>query len=413
MPNSIATTLLPRMPRRRRSSAPRQQLVSRAKAACVVHQLANRSARPPRGVTNAAGAADHAALRHSETTRTERPASETTSAIGTSGGGRSPRLTFAAHYAEMVLVMVAGMLVLGAPAALVATALGCSPTEVGQDAPAALLVWMGFSMTASMVWWMRRRGHSPPAVREMAEAMAIPTLAAVALLATGTVGDVDALLEIQHLAMLPAMLAVMLLRRAEYARGDLAVPRLRLRRRRREGPVAALLLRWPTWLAIAMAAVLAPGGSVDGLAGALPLVAIAYLAAAALQRRQATWVVAVVAVGSLAALRLQDWVDPIIVILAAAMGLVLWGAAAGRFKRSSALTIETAGMVLFTTFALVALSLGPEIGRYVVAAGWLGHAAWDAAHLRADTVVARSFAEWCAVYDVLRAIGIVVLPLTP
>jgi len=61
------------------------------------------------------------------------------------------------------------------------------------------------------------------------------------------------------------------------------------------GPAAAIARRWPTWLAIAMAALLAPGGSVEGLASALPLVALAYLAAASLQRRQATWVVAVVA----------------------------------------------------------------------------------------------------------------------
>ena len=50
-------------------------------------------------------------------------------------------------------------------------------------------------------------------------------------------------------------------------------------------------------------------------------------------------------------------------------------------------------------------------GRYVVAAGWFGHAAWDLAHLRADKVVSRSFAEWCTVFDILRAIGILVLPL--
>jgi hypothetical protein len=162
-----------------------------------------------------------------------------------------------------------------------------------------------------------------------------------------------------------------------------------------------------------MAAVLAPGSSVEGLAGALPLLALAYLAAAALQRRQATWVVAVVAVASLAALRLQDWVDPIVVVLAVAMALVLWGTVAGRWARVPALKLETAGMIVFTGFALVALSVDPEIGRYVVAAGWLGHAAWDAAHLRANAVVSRSFAEWCAVFDVLRAVGIIALPLAP
>jgi hypothetical protein len=51
------------------------------------------------------------------------------------------------------------------------------------------------------------------------------------------------------------------------------------------------------------------------------------------------------------------------------------------------------------------------VGRYIVAAGWFGHAAWNFAHLRADKVVSRSFAEWCTVFDVLRAVGILILPM--
>ncbi|MGQ0574969.1 MAG: hypothetical protein ACT4RN_12290 [Pseudonocardia sp.] len=41
-------------------------------------------------------------------------------------------------------------------------------------------------------------------------------------------------------------------------------------------------------------------------------------------------------------------------------------------------------------------------------AGWLAHGIWDFAHLRADTVVSRSYAEWCGVVDVLVAVGLVV-----
>lgn len=115
--------------------------------------------------------------------------------------------------------MIAGMLVLGGSLTLLATALGAGPAELGRDAPAAVLLGMGFSMTAPMVWWMRRRGHSGAANREMAGAMIVPTLGAVTLLGIGAIGDLDALLGIQHVAMLPAMLAVMLLRREEYSRG--------------------------------------------------------------------------------------------------------------------------------------------------------------------------------------------------
>ena len=126
-------------------------------------------------------------------------------------------MRFLVHYGEMVLVMLAGMLVIALPVVLIAAALGAGPAELGRDAPAAVLLGMGLSMTAPMVWWMRRRGHSAAATGEMAGAMIVPTLSAVALLASGAVDDLDTLMGIQHVAMFPAMLAVMLLRRTEYA----------------------------------------------------------------------------------------------------------------------------------------------------------------------------------------------------
>ncbi|MGH2712995.1 MAG: hypothetical protein ACRDM7_03740 [Thermoleophilaceae bacterium] len=57
------------------------------------------------------------------------------------------------------------------------------------------------------------------------------------------------------------------------------------------------------------------------------------------------------------------------------------------------------------------MSIDVDAGRYVVAAGWFGHGLWDAAHFRADAVVARSFAEWCAVFDLLRGLAILFLPV--
>ena len=179
----------------------------------------------------------------------------------------------------------------------------------------------------------------------------------------------------------------------------------------RQGWVAAILHRWPTWLAIALAALTVGGSTVGILADVLPMLALAYLAAAVLQRRQATWLLAVSIVAAFAALRTQDWVDPVVVLVAAAVALVLWGAFRGQLRRRGALVVEAAGMVGFTAIALAAVSVDPDLGRYVVAAGWFGHAAWDFAHFRADKVVSRSFAEWCAVFDALRAVGILVLPM--
>jgi hypothetical protein len=48
--------------------------------------------------------------------------------------------------------------------------------------------------------------------------MFVPTVAATALLAAGTLADSHAALMIQHVAMFPAMLAVMLFRLDEYTR---------------------------------------------------------------------------------------------------------------------------------------------------------------------------------------------------
>ena len=65
--------------------------------------------------------------------------------------------------------------------------------------------------------------------------------------------------------------------------------------------------------------------------------------------------------------------------------------------------VQFGGLVLFGGLALIGLSVAPEIARYVLAAGWLGHGVWDLVHLRRDKVVSRSYAEWCGVLDVLIA----------
>ena len=80
---------------------------------------------------------------------------------------RSSKIVFAKHYVEMVLVMLAGMFVLGGALLLIAAGLGASWEELRADAPGLVLVGMGFSMTAPMVWWMHWRGHSWAANRAM------------------------------------------------------------------------------------------------------------------------------------------------------------------------------------------------------------------------------------------------------
>ena len=125
-------------------------------------------------------------------------------------------LHFIRHFAEMVIAMLVGMFVLGGAFALLLAPLGIDVGDWQTEAPALLLLGMAFTMTVPMVAWMRHRGHGWAPAGEMTAAMFLPSLAAIGLLWTGAVEDTDTLLAIQHIAMLPAMLVAMLLRRDEY-----------------------------------------------------------------------------------------------------------------------------------------------------------------------------------------------------
>ena len=125
---------------------------------------------------------------------------------------------FARHYLEMVVAMFLGMAVLWLPATWALSAAGMTSSEL-HDAPAAMLLVMAVTMTVPMVAWMRYRGHGWAPSMEMAAAMFVPTFGAIALLWGGLVGDVGALIALEHVAMLLAMLGAMLLRREEYAGG--------------------------------------------------------------------------------------------------------------------------------------------------------------------------------------------------
>ena len=109
--------------------------------------------------------------------------------------------------------MFIGMLVLGAPAGLV----------VDYDDSAQMLGSMGVTMTLPMAAWMRYRGHDWRPIAEMSAAMLIPVGDALALLLTDTWTDVGALLAVEHVAMLAAMLGAMLLRPDEYTHHHHAV----------------------------------------------------------------------------------------------------------------------------------------------------------------------------------------------
>ena len=95
---------------------------------------------------------------------------------------KTPAATFIRHYIEMVVVMFAGMIVLGLPGEAALKAIGSGTSELRDDAPAIVFLGMAATMTIPMVAWMRYRGHRWQPTLEMAASMIIPTLVAIALL---------------------------------------------------------------------------------------------------------------------------------------------------------------------------------------------------------------------------------------
>jgi hypothetical protein len=127
---------------------------------------------------------------------------------------RGARRAFLRHLGEMVLAMLLGMAVLGGVASGVFALAGGSL----DDADAAVRAFvMGFNMTVPMVGWMLYRGHGGGRSAEMAGAMVVPTLLAVALYWAGALAG-DAVSAVQHAVMIPAMVAVMLWRYDHYSR---------------------------------------------------------------------------------------------------------------------------------------------------------------------------------------------------
>ncbi|GAA3221219.1 hypothetical protein [Actinocorallia longicatena] len=171
----------------------------------------------------------------------------------------------------------------------------------------------------------------------------------------------------------------------------------------------ALLHRWPTVVALAVSALISAGGlgdvadAVDGFGQLLLLLPLEYLILNQIGRRAASWPV----VGALTAVTftvgLLDRVPLATVIAAAALVMLVVGAVTGTPDGRRAFGVQAAGMLGFGAVALAGLAVDPDLGRYLIAAGWLLHGVWDAVHLRLGRVVSRSYAEACGVVDVAVA----------
>ncbi|MFC5751880.1 hypothetical protein [Actinomadura rugatobispora] len=169
--------------------------------------------------------------------------------------------------------------------------------------------------------------------------------------------------------------------------------------------------RWPV-LAGMVAAGLTAYGLAEGaeLAPVLTASALVYLAAAALRKPAAAWPLfwgafAVIALAKV----MVPAVDPTWVLLGTALAAVVYGLLTGAARPAEGLPLQTVAMAGFGLVAAVTVVAGAEFGAYLVAAGLLGHAAWDVRHHRTGKVVVRSLAEFCFVLDALAAVAMVIV----
>ncbi|WP_200216007.1 hypothetical protein [Micromonospora coerulea] len=120
---------------------------------------------------------------------------------------------FARHFAEMVVAMAVGMVVLHPVWMFVLDALGAAALMHNPYTGALI---MATNMTVAMSAWMKFRGHRWRPIAEMGAAMYVPFLVLFVPLTLELI-DTGTLMLWGHLLMLPAMAAAMLLRPHDYA----------------------------------------------------------------------------------------------------------------------------------------------------------------------------------------------------
>ncbi|GAA2704285.1 hypothetical protein GCM10010412_101700 [Nonomuraea recticatena] len=93
-----------------------------------------------------------------------------------------------------------------------------------------------------------------------------------------------------------------------------------------------------------------------------------------------------------------------------ALAYLIFGAFRGELRGRGVLTLQGGALAVYVLLAVAAFAVAPDLGRYLVAAGWAAHAAWDYVHHRSGRVVPRWYAEWCISVDLLVAASVLVLP---
>lgn len=169
--------------------------------------------------------------------------------------------------------------------------------------------------------------------------------------------------------------------------------------------------RWPTLLGIVgVVAILVAFHPENGreLYFLLFILGLGYLVPAALNLPWTPWIVLVLSIPAVLAMTLLG-IEPAAVLLAVALLFLILGFARSRVQAPWGMPLQTAGVFAFAGLGLAAMFVAPALGGYLVAAGLVGHGIWDIVHYRANRVVARSYAEMCAVYDILLGTTILIL----
>jgi hypothetical protein len=122
---------------------------------------------------------------------------------------------FLRHLLEMTVAMMLGMVAYAVVMGVLLAAVGSSFEEARVGRPVLFVLGMVFSMTVSMVAWMRHRGHGWRSSAEMSAAMFVPVLALVACYWLRAV-PADSICPLACASMIPAMIVAMLYRLDDY-----------------------------------------------------------------------------------------------------------------------------------------------------------------------------------------------------
>ncbi|WP_188196949.1 hypothetical protein [Nonomuraea sp. SYSU D8015] len=178
------------------------------------------------------------------------------------------------------------------------------------------------------------------------------------------------------------------------------------------GALTFLVHRWPTLLGL-LAMAFSVFDDQDGRAQGIVvfLAALVYLATAVVGRPGVAWILLGACIVGVTVVRLLDaelW--PALVAGAASIIILSLVSDLPRRPRLAAMQIPL--MLVCGAAAVVALSLSPALGSYLVAAALIGHGIQDVIVWRANKVVARSLAEFCLVLDLTLGVAIIILQLT-